>query len=129
MKGNLLTWLLSDGNAFTTRALPQPGEFASIGDGWGQRDPFNHDEGATLPYIVRRTEGPGLKQFVSLFEPHLMGKPFVRSAKRDAVPGAGGGIAIDVETETGHDYIVSGPHVSVTSCAGDKTDWTFDDEH
>lgn len=59
--------------------VSQPGERAFIGDGWGQRDWKNSDVGATLPYIVRRTEGPGVKTFFTVFEAHAGNEPFVRN--------------------------------------------------
>jgi hypothetical protein len=81
--------------------VPQEGERAFVADGWGQRDWKNSDLGATLPYIVRRTEGPGPRRFVSVFEAHAGGEAFVRGVRLDKVAGA-----LVVETALGTDYIM-----------------------
>ena len=123
----LLMWTLDDQTEFSVRSLPQPGEETYVGDGWGQRDRFNHDAGATLPYVVRRTRGHGPRQFVSIFEGHRTGAGFVRGVARHDAPGEAGGVTIEVPTADGrHDRIVCGERFSVTSAAGDKTGWTFD---
>lgn len=79
----------------------QPGERVYITDGWGQRDWKNSDLGATLPYIIRRTQGSGPKVFVSVFEGHKPGQPFVRRVTSPA-PGV-----LAVETSLGIDYVRS----------------------
>lgn len=80
-----------------------PGERAFLGDGWGQRDWKNTDVGATLPYVVRRTTGPELKTFITVFEGVARGKPFVRSVAQ-AAPGV-----LAIETALGIDYVLSNP--------------------
>jgi hypothetical protein len=122
-----LVWSLEDKSEFTARCPPQAGESVYVADGWGQRDPFNKDAGKTLPYIVRRTSGPGLKQFVSIFEGHPAGGSFVRGVRR--TESADGGVTIEVQTTDGREVVTCGPHFSVTSSTAGKTDWTFSDEH
>jgi hypothetical protein len=101
-----LNWKINPTLDFTAWSLGARGEQAFIGDGWGQRDSKNKDLGATLPYIVRRATGDDAKTFVSLFEGHAPGEPLVKSVRRLEVPDADV-VALDVETKTGHDYIVS----------------------
>ena len=81
--------------------LSQPGERAFIADGWGQRDWKNTDLGATLPYLVRRTEGDGAKLFISVFEAYAGAEPWVRGValRPDGV--------LVVETTLGTDYVLS----------------------
>ena len=116
--------------------LAQPGETAFVADGWGQRDWHNTDVGATVPYIVRRTEGPGLKTFVSVFEA-TAGESFVRAVRLES-PGV-----LAVETRLGTDYILSQPEpgtlsfragtrshrldgrFAVASVQADQLAWTF----
>ena len=81
--------------------VSQPGERAWIADGWGQRDWRNTDVGATLPYIVRRTEGGGAKLFASVFEGYTGPTPFVRSVAQRS-PGV-----LVIETALGTDYVMS----------------------
>jgi hypothetical protein len=80
--------------------LPQPGERAWIADGWGQRDWKNSDIGATVPYIIRRTQGPDAKLFLSVFEA-TADQPFVRKVT------SLDGNTIAIETTTGTDYVLS----------------------
>jgi hypothetical protein len=80
----------------------QPGERVLVADGWGQRDWKNSDIGATIPYVVRRCEGGGLKTFVSVFEAHTGESPLVRSVKLLEPSGA-----LVVETSLGRDYVTS----------------------
>ncbi len=79
----------------------QPGEQAFVADGWGQRDWKNSDLGATLPYLVRRTEGAGPKLFVSLFEGYAGAEPFVRGVALRA-----DGVLV-IETARSTDYVLS----------------------
>lgn len=117
--------------------VSQPGERAWIADGWGQRDWKNSDVGATLPYIVRRTEGEGAKLFVSVFEGYTAGKPFVRGVAWQS-PGV-----LAIETALGTDYVWSNPaggssvlaadaggralkgRFAVASVQAGKVSWTF----
>jgi hypothetical protein len=140
------TWKLGDAMRFTAWNLPQPGEIVAIGAGWGQRDHKNTDRGATLPYIVRRTTGAGVKCFTSTFEGFAAnGHPTVRSVARLTVPAdrRDDAAALQVGTARGHDIIVcsrsgeplevqtpAGPvrtaaRFSVTSTGGRDGDWTF----
>ncbi len=90
------------GNGVTCVAwnIPQAGERAFLADGWGQRDWRNSDLGATLPYVVRRTEGAGPRRFVSVFEAHAGRAAFVRRVGLDEAAGA-----VVIETATGTDYV------------------------
>lgn len=118
--------------------LPQAGETAFVGDGWGQRDWKNSDVGATLPYVVRRTEGGAPRTFASVFASHGGNQPFVRHVRRDSKTGA-----LAVETELGTDYLLSEPGSAslevpttagpsrltgrflATSVQGGRVVWTF----
>lgn len=117
--------------------VSQPGERAFVGDGWGQRDWKNSDLGATLPYLVRRMEGDGLKTFVTVFEGVVGGQAFVRSVTLRA-PGV-----VAIETALGTDYVRSettagepafvaeaampalSGRFAVASVQADKVAWTF----
>ncbi len=117
--------------------IGQPGERAFVADGWGQRDWKNTDIGATIPYIVRRCEGGGVKTFISLFEGHEGAEAFVRGVK--LIDPAG---IIAVETALGTDYVMSMPdsgvltvpapgdkrikgHFAVAAVQNGKVAWTF----
>jgi hypothetical protein len=84
--------------------LPQDGEQAFVADGWGQRDWKNSDVGATLPYIVRRTEGSSPRSFATVFASQTGGQAFVRQVRRDPASGA-----VIVETALGTDYLLASP--------------------
>src|SRR5690606_9939321 len=86
----------------------QEGEKAIVGDGWGQRDWKNSDIHATIPYIIRRCKGPGIKTFISVFEGYEDLHPFVKNVQLiDPV-----GIIL-VDTLLGRDYIMSMPESGV----------------
>ena len=129
------TWKCGGNMRCVTWNIGQPGERAMLADGWGQCDWKNSDIGATLPYIVRRCEGPGLKTFVSVFEGCSTGEPFVRSVKRIDSSGA-----LCIETAIGQDYVLSAldtgaleapgatplaAHFAVIARQNGKTAWTF----
>jgi hypothetical protein len=80
----------------------RPGERVFVADGWGQRDWKNSDIGATIPYVVRRYEGGGMKTFISVFEAHTGETPLVRSVKLLEPSGV-----LVVETPLGRDYVMS----------------------
>lgn len=80
----------------------QAGEQVFLADGWGQRDWKNSDAGATIPYIVRRSEGEGEKLFISVFEGHAGSEPLVRNVKIIDERGV-----VEVETLLGKDFIMS----------------------
>jgi hypothetical protein len=113
-----LTWQMGDGSTFDAWSLPQSGERAFVGDGWGQRDPYNKDFGAKLPYIVRRCRGGDLKQFVSVFENHPAGEPFVQAVTRRRIAG---GVALVVKTLNGTDEIRCGQDFRVTTTTGNRS--------
>lgn len=101
------TWDLSEQLQFTAWNLPQTGETASIGDGWGQRDSKNADRSATIPYIVRRTNSTGTSTFVSLFEGHVPGKSVVKTVQRlDVASSQFPVVALQIETPQSRDYVV-----------------------
>ena len=93
--------------------VSQPGERAWLADGWGQRDWKNSDIGTTLPYIVRRTEGTGLKIFASVFEGYAGGTSFVRSVVQRS-PGV-----LVIETALGTDLVMSDPAGGALSLPGE----------
>ena len=80
----------------------QADETVFVADGWGQRDWKNSDIGATIPYIVRRCIGSGMKTFISVFEGYKGDNPFVQDVKLTDPAGT-----IVVKTESGEDYIMS----------------------
>jgi hypothetical protein len=131
---------------FTAWNLPQPQETVAIGSGWGQRDHKNTDRGATLPYIVRRTSGEGMKVFATLFEGYAgEDQRIVRRAARLEIPAdrRDDTVAFRVETPGGHDVIVcslsaepieiqtpvvpvrAAARFSVTSTGGPGGNWSF----
>ncbi len=93
------TWPTGPASTAIAWNVAQPGERALVGDGWGQRDWKNSDVGATLPYIVRRTTGPGVKTFFTVFEAHAGKEAFVRNVTLRA----SGVLAI--ETSVGTDIV------------------------
>jgi len=115
----------------------QPDQRVFVADGWGQRDWKNSDLGATIPYVVRRCEGDGPRTFVSVFEGHQGGEPFVRGVKLLDPSGV-----LLVETALGCDYVMSrlesgtlevragggttrtAAHFAVVAVQGDKVVWT-----
>ena len=96
------TWSCGTNMTCVAWNIGQRGERAWVADGWGQRDWKNSDIGATIPYIVRRCEGDGMKTFISVFEGHEGGEPFVRGVKWLDQSGV-----LVVETTLGRDYIMS----------------------
>jgi hypothetical protein len=119
----------------------QPGERALVADGWGQRDWKNSDIGATIPYVVRRYEGDGVRTFISVFEGHEGTETFVRSVKLVDRSGV-----LLIETALGQDYVMSrldtgtlqvptsagqqrvAAHFAVVSVQDQKIAWTFAEE-
>lgn len=85
-------------------SVGQKGEQVLVADGWGQRDWKNSDIGATIPYIVRRCNGGGIKTFISVFEGYEGVDPFVLSIK--LIDPAG---IIQIVTKLGVDYVMSMP--------------------
>ncbi|WP_154858319.1 heparinase II/III family protein [Cyclobacterium xiamenense] len=83
-------------------SVGQLGERVFLANGWGQRDWKNADIGATIPYIVRRTKGKGLKTFMSVFEGFEGNLPFVKNVT--CLEGSG---IIAIDTLDGRDYIMS----------------------
>jgi hypothetical protein len=116
----------------------QPGERVLLADGWGQRDWKNSDIGATIPYVVRRCEGGGLRTFVTVFEGTEGGPPLVRSVKL-----LGPSAVLVIETALGRDYVMSrletgalevpvaagknriDAHFAVVAVQDNKVVWTF----
>jgi hypothetical protein len=132
------TWKTGADQTCVAWNVSQPGERAWIADGWGQRDWKNSDVGATLPYVVRRTEGGGRKMFVSVFEGVTGGRALVRSVAWRS-PGV-----LAIKTTLGTDYVTSEPaggarlveggrtltgRFAVISVQGGQPAWTFQDAH
>ncbi|MCE5345328.1 MAG: heparinase II/III-family protein [Bacteroidales bacterium] len=97
-------WHNGDNMTCVAWSVGQHGEQAMVADGWGQRDWKNSDINATIPYIVRRCNGEGVKTFISLFEGYQGSKPFIEKVKLIDKEGI-----IIVETAIGTDYIMSMP--------------------
>jgi len=96
------TWKCGENMTCVAWNVGQPGERALVADGWGQRDWKNSDIGATIPYVVRRCEGDGVRTFLSVFEGYEGGEPFVRSVKLADPSGV-----LIIETPLGEDYVMS----------------------
>lgn len=105
---HLLQWDLGKNRTFSAWHLPVNQESLYIGQGWGQRDFRNGDRGATLPYIVRRTEGSGPKTFVSIFEVSPQGASLVKSVRKISED-RDGSIALEIETAHGSDLALISP--------------------
>lgn len=105
-------WPAGAGLTAIAWALPQEDERAFVADGWGQRDWKNTDLGATLPYVVRRTEGDGLKTFVSVFEAHTGEAALVRDVRRV------GASVLAIETTLGVDHVLVPPEAGVLEVPG-----------
>ncbi|HEY0669138.1 MAG TPA: heparinase II/III family protein [Sphingobacteriaceae bacterium] len=97
-----VTWTTGKDMRCKAWSVPQEGEAAFIGDGWGQRDWKNSDIGRTIPYIVRRCKGNGVKTFISVFEGYQSPDSFVKNVA------VNNGILI-IDTAAGRDYIMSNP--------------------
>jgi hypothetical protein len=115
------TWKINPQLEFNAWLPPVAGEQYFIGQGWGQRDYRNTDLGATLPYILRRTQGDGAKIFTAVFEGHVPNKALVKSVRNVEVPGADGGAALIVETTDGTDVIVCTPGGAATKVSALNT--------
>jgi hypothetical protein len=107
--GANFTWKLSPQMEFNAWLPPVAGEEYFVGQGWGQRDYRNNDLGATLPYIVRRTQGDSAKIFAAIFEGHAPNKALVKTVRNLDVPGTDGVAALIVETTDATDLIVCTP--------------------
>src|SRR5262249_47396483 len=74
-----------------------------LGQGWGQRDHFNTDRRATLPYVVRRRVGEQRSDaFVTVFAGNAANKRLVEGVRLLPVGGTEPGDAVAVEIETAH---------------------------
>lgn len=98
-------WRLSSDRVLSVWHLPQEGEKIFIGEGWGQRDFRNADRGASLPYVVRRTEGKDRKAFISLFEEHADGRSLIEGII-PMKPDESMATALQIKTSAGNDYVV-----------------------
>ena len=98
------TWKYGTNRTCVAWNVGQPGERVRVADGWGQRDWKNSDIGATIPYVVRRCEGEGMRTFISIFEGYEGSEPFVRSVKLLDPSGV-----LLIETALGQDYVLSMP--------------------
>jgi len=128
------TWKCGGNMTCVAWNIGQPGERVFVADGWGQRDWKNSDIGATIPYIVRRCEGDSVKTFISVFEGHGAGEPFVRGVKLLEPAGV-----LVIETALGSDYVMSMTdtgtltvpasritgHFAIAAVQNGKLAWTF----
>ena len=103
------SWTLEDGYGLDAFAPGCKGEAVIVGEGWGQRNAYNKDRGATLPYVVRRIAGYGRATFVSVFAWGAQTGRAVRGVRSLPLPDGtpDGSIAVAVETATGVDVVVS----------------------
>ncbi len=103
-------WKMAEDSRFTAWCLPLEQEQVYIGDGWGQRHGDNRDIGTTIPYIIRRTRGEGLKRFVTVFEEGNPAAPFVNNVEIVRKDGTDPTttVLLRVETAIGTDYIACG---------------------
>lgn len=118
-----LTWQLAEDRAFTVWSPGGVGETVMMGDGWGQRNAHNKDRGAALPYVIRRRQTSAPVAFVSVFEGHPRGEPYVKGLRYLELPATApaGAVALAVDTAGGTDIVVSQlgeEHLSLTSAYG-----------
>ena len=105
-----ITWKLADDYRFDALSPGRPGETVIVGQGWGQRNHRNTDRGATLPYVIRRSEGKDRGDtFVSVFAGYRADRRLVLSVRLlpagdEERPDA---VAIAVDTSLGTDIVVS----------------------
>ena len=62
-----MTWKMSDTYRFSVYSAGYPGESIRLSKDWGQRDCFNKDRGAVLPYIRRHRTGRQKDVFITAF--------------------------------------------------------------
>jgi len=113
------TWTMDKAMHFTAWSVGHPSQRVFVADGWGQRNYGGSDEGVTIPYVVRRTAGPGAHTFLTVFEGHKPDSPVVRDVTH-AAPSPGVDV-LTVRTSIGQDVIVLSPDrrgVSVATSAG-----------
>jgi hypothetical protein len=96
-------------------SVGQQGEQALVADGWGQRDWKNSDVDATIPYIVRRCKGKGVKTFISVFEGYEGANPFVLNVRLIDPNGI-----VHIETKLGSDYVMSMSDVGILKVGSGK---------
>lgn len=101
-------WKSGDAMTSVAWSVGQKGEQAFVAEGWGQRDWKNSDMDATIPYIVRRCKGGGVKTFISVFEGYEGATPFVRQVSLIDPKGI-----LLIETEMGNDYVMSIPDTGI----------------
>lgn len=104
-----ITWKLTN-EQFSALWHNKPGHTSCIGTGWGQRRYRNEDQGATIPYIVRRAESPeNLNVFSGIFEMHPNKAMHVTQVRELPVPAAeqNNSVLLAIKTSVGTDYIVS----------------------
>ncbi|MDA0745058.1 MAG: heparinase II/III family protein [bacterium] len=105
-----ITWTFEDGYIFEAFAPAGANESTFIGNGWGQRDHRNTDVGATLPYVIRRTEG--------VKENNVFAAAFIGSQKKQTLlksihvlplpdDAPDNTVAISVQTAHGTDIVIS----------------------
>ncbi|MGQ9729756.1 MAG: heparinase II/III domain-containing protein [Candidatus Zipacnadales bacterium] len=104
-----ITWTFEDDYEFAAFSPGHRGERVLVGDGWGQRDHRNTDRGATLPYLVRVSDGPQLDTFVTVFGGAPAGTLPVQGVRLLDLPEGTPAdvVAVEVDTTRGADILVS----------------------
>jgi hypothetical protein len=105
-----IRWELPGGYELRALSPGHPGEIVALGQGWGQRDHYNTDRGATLPYVVRRRVGEQRSDaFVTVFAGNAANQQLVEGVRMLPVGGTEpeGAVAVEVETADGPDMVVS----------------------
>lgn len=119
-----ISWTFEDGYTFDAIAPKGDQETIFVGNGWGQRDHRNTDVGATLPYIIRRSESDNT--FVSAFVGSRGEQTLIKSIQILPLPNNApqDAIAIAVQTSQGTDIIISQLHtnpMTISTGLGDIT--------
>jgi hypothetical protein len=103
------SWTFEDGYALDALAPGSEGETVIMGEGWGQRNQYNRDKGATLPYIVRRVTDCEQAVFATVYSWGARDRRSVSGVHTIPLPNGApsDSIALAVETAAGVDVIVS----------------------
>lgn len=97
-------WNINKSRRFAAFTPATPGETLLYADEWGQRNYYNADRGATLPYFFRERKGDTLDNFVTVFHTYEDDNVLVKGVKTAELPG--GTLEVVVSTADGDDVII-----------------------